>query len=120
MRPGCITVILYGDKWKYIDVRNIINVYVHSLFLAPGPFGDKVREKGLVNFYIFQQPIALSNASVNSKHQLPPPPPPPTPPPSRATPGVLHSTAAPGQGFILDGLPRGSGFFISIKLHLVQ
>ena len=34
-----------------------------------------------------------SNASVSSKHQHPPP---------RATPGVLHSTAAPGPGFILD------------------
>ena len=35
-------------------------------------------------------------ASVNSKHQHPP----------RATPGVLHSTGAPGPGFILDDLPR--------------
>ena len=50
-------------------------------------------------------------ASVNSKHQHPPP---------RATPGVLHSTAAPGPGFILDDLPRGPGFCISIKLRLVQ
>ena len=38
----------------------------------------------------------------------------------RATPGVLHSTAAPGPGFILDDLPRGPGFCISIKLRLVQ
>ena len=50
------------------------------------------------------------NASVNSKHQHSP----------RATPGVLHSTAAPGPGFILDDLPRGPGFCISIKLRLVQ
>ena len=40
--------------------------------------------------------------------------------PPRATPGVLHSTAAPGPGFILDDLPRGPGFCISIKLRLVQ
>ena len=40
--------------------------------------------------------------------------------PPRATPRVLHSTAAPGSGFILDDLPRGPGFCISIKLHLVQ
>ena len=33
---------------------------------------------------------------------------------------VLHSTAAPGPGFILDDLPRGPGFYISIKLRLVQ
>ena len=52
---------------------------------------------------------SYANASVNSKHQYPP----------RATPGVLHSTAAPGPGFILDDLPRGPGFCISIKLRLV-
>ena len=40
------------------------------------------------------------------------------PPP--ATPGVLHSTAALGPGFILDDLPWGPGFCISIKLRLVQ
>ena len=33
-----------------------------------------------------------------------------TPPPPRVTPGVLHSVAAPGPGFILDDLPRGPGF----------
>ena len=49
-------------------------------------------------------------ASVNSKHQHPP----------WATPRVLHSAAAPGLGFILDDLPRGPGFCISIKLRLVQ
>ena len=54
-------------------------------------------------------------ASVNSKHQHPPPPPPP-----QAIPGILHSTAAPGPGFILDDLPQGPGFCISIKLRLVQ
>ena len=50
------------------------------------------------------------NASVNSKYQHP----------ARAIPGVLHSTVAPGPGFILDDLPRGPGFCISIKLRLVQ
>ena len=40
--------------------------------------------------------------------------------PPGATPGVLHSTAAPGPGFILDDLPRGPEFCISIKLRLVQ
>ena len=49
-------------------------------------------------------------ASVNSKHHHPP----------RATPGVLHSTAVPGPGFILDDLPQGLGFCISIKFRLVQ
>ena len=49
------------------------------------------------------------NASVNSKHQHPP-----------GDPRVLHSTAAPGPGFILDDLPWGPGFCISIKLCLVQ
>ena len=44
----------------------------------------------------------------------------PTSPSPRATPGVLHSTAAPGPGFILDDLPQGPGFCISIKLRLVQ
>ena len=40
--------------------------------------------------------------------------------PPQVTPRVLHSTAAPGPGFILDDLPRGPGFCISIKLCLVQ
>ena len=30
--------------------------------------------------------------------------------PSPGDPQVLHSTAAPGPGFILDDLPQGSGF----------
>ena len=51
---------LYDDKCKYIDFRNIINFQIHLLFLAAGLLQDKVREKGLVNVYIFQQPIALS------------------------------------------------------------
>ena len=51
---------LYGDKSKYIDVRNVINLQVHFLFLAAGLLEDKAFRKGLVNVYIFQQPIALS------------------------------------------------------------
>ena len=38
----------------------------------------------------------------------------------QATPSVLHSTAAPGPRFILEDLPRGPGFCISIKLRFVQ
>ena len=52
----------------------------------------------------------MSYASVNSKHQHPLP----------GDPAVLHSTAAPGPGFILDDLPGGPGFCISIKLRFVQ
>ena len=54
----------------------------------------QAEERHLFKFY----------ASVNSKQQHPP----------RATPGVLHSTAAQGPGFILDDLPRGpaqGGYF---------
>ena len=50
---------LYGDKCKHIDVRNIINVQVYSLFLAAGVLEDKVREKELVNVYIFRNPFCL-------------------------------------------------------------
>ena len=39
---------------------NTINFQVHVLFLAAGLLKDKASEKGLVNIYIFQQPIALS------------------------------------------------------------
>ena len=53
---------LYGDKCKHIDVRNIINLQVHSLFLVAGFLEDKAREKEQVNVYIFQQLIALSKA----------------------------------------------------------
>ena len=51
---------LYGDKCKYVDVRNIIKLQVHLLFLTAGVLEDKAREKSLVNVNIFQQPIALS------------------------------------------------------------
>ena len=54
---------LYGDKWEYTDFRNIINFKVHVLFLTAGLRKDKAREKGLLNVYIFQQPIALSKTS---------------------------------------------------------
>ena len=43
-----------------IDFRNTMNFEIHMLFLAAELFQDKAREKGLVNVYIFQQPIALS------------------------------------------------------------
>ena len=45
---------------KYTDVRNVMNLQVYLLFLAAGVLEDKAREKGLVNVYIFHQPIALS------------------------------------------------------------
>ena len=51
---------MFGDKCKYIVVRNIINFQVHLLFLAAGLLEDKACLKGLVNVYNFQQPIALS------------------------------------------------------------
>ena len=51
---------MYGNKCKYIDFRNIIYFEVHLLFLAAELLEDKVREKGLVNVDIFQQPLALS------------------------------------------------------------
>ena len=38
---------------KYVDVRNIINLQVHLLFLPAGVLEDKVREKGLVNVFYF-------------------------------------------------------------------
>ena len=41
-------------------------------------------------------------------------------PPPRATPGVLHSTAAPGPGFIFDDLPRGPGFCHKITFSTVK
>ena len=52
---------MYDDKCKYIDFR--YNKFPNSLVI----FGcwlleDKAREKGLVNVYIFQQPIALSKS----------------------------------------------------------
>ena len=50
----------YGDKCKYIDVTNRINLQVYLLFLAAGVLEAKVREKELVKVYIFQKPIALS------------------------------------------------------------
>ena len=38
----------------------MINFQTHLLFLAARLLQDKMREKGLVNVYIFEQPIALS------------------------------------------------------------
>ena len=34
-----------------------MNFKIHLLFLAAGLLQDKAREKGLVNVYIFQQPL---------------------------------------------------------------
>ena len=51
---------LYDVKCKYIDFRNIVNFQIPMLLLAVGHLEDKALEKGLVNVYIFQQPIALS------------------------------------------------------------
>ena len=44
----------------YIDFKDVINFQVHLIFLAAGLLKDKVREKSLVNVYIFQQPISQS------------------------------------------------------------
>ena len=40
-----------------MDVRNIINLQVHLLFLAVGLLKDKAREKGPVNVYVFSNPL---------------------------------------------------------------
>ena len=55
-----LLLFLYDNKCKYIDFRNIINFPIDVLFLAVLLLQDKAREKGLVNVYIFQQPIVLS------------------------------------------------------------
>ena len=51
---------LYGDKCRYINFRNMINSQVNLLFLVAGLLEDRTCEKGLLNVYIYQQPIALS------------------------------------------------------------
>ena len=45
---------------NFRNFRNIANFEIHLLFLAAGLLEDKVFRKGLVNVYIFHQPIALS------------------------------------------------------------
>ena len=55
---------MYDDKCKYIDCRNLTNFQIHFLFLTAGLLEDKAREKGIVNVYIFQQPIALSKTGL--------------------------------------------------------
>ena len=47
----------YDDKCKYIDVRNMTNFQIHLLFLAAGLLEDKAREKGLVYFTFFRNPL---------------------------------------------------------------
>ena len=49
-----------GDKCKYVDFRNITNFKIPLLFLLAGLLEDKAFRKGLVDVYIFHQPIALS------------------------------------------------------------
>ena len=44
----------------YIHFRNITNFEIHLLFLVAGLLEDKAFRKGLVNVYIFHQPIAMS------------------------------------------------------------
>ena len=53
--------ILYGDKCKYIDFINVTNFEIHLLFLFLGLLEDKAFRKGIVDVYIFHQPISLSN-----------------------------------------------------------
>ena len=36
LKVFCVQKILYADKCKYIDFRNIINFQIHCLFLAAG------------------------------------------------------------------------------------
>ena len=50
---------LCGDKCKYIDVRNIINLQVHPLFLAAGLLEDKTRENRRAQsmFTFFSNPL---------------------------------------------------------------
>ena len=43
-----------------MDFRNITNFEIHLLFLVAGLLEDKAFRKGLVDVYIFHQPIALS------------------------------------------------------------
>ena len=54
------SLIFCGDKWKYIDVRNITNFEIHLLYLVAGLLKDKAFRKGLVDFCSFHLPIALS------------------------------------------------------------
>ena len=52
--------IFWGDKCKYIDFRNVTNFEIHLLFFLAGLLEDKALRKGLVDVYIFHQPIAQS------------------------------------------------------------
>ena len=56
-------IFFCGDKCKYIlDFRKITNFEIHLLFLVAGLLEEKTFTKGLVDVYIFHQPIALSKA----------------------------------------------------------
>ena len=61
LETGCIfTEFCVVIKRKYIDSRNIVNFEIHLLLLVAGLLEDKAFRKGLVDDYIFHQPIALS------------------------------------------------------------
>ena len=49
-----------GDKCGYINFRNMTNFEIHLLYLVAGLLEGKAFRKGLVDVYIFHQPIALS------------------------------------------------------------
>ena len=51
------SLIAFCDKCKYIDFKNTTNFEIHLSF---GLLEDKAFRKGLVDVYIFHQPIALS------------------------------------------------------------
>ena len=48
---------MHGDKCKYIDVRDIINLQVHLLFLAARLLEDKARQKVPVNVAFFSNSL---------------------------------------------------------------
>ena len=61
LETGCIFTEFYMViNVKYIDFINVTNFKIHMLFLLAGLLKDKAFRKGLVDVYIFHQPIALS------------------------------------------------------------
>ena len=51
------SLVLYDDKIKYVDLSKITNLEVGLLFLTVQLLKDKAQEKGLVNVYIFNNPL---------------------------------------------------------------
>ena len=109
----------YSKLIQFYDERNKIDLKQKNdsfTTLIPPPLYDEGSKSRGVKVYVteinadfcnndispltVQDPVWVNYASVNSKHQHPPP----------ATSGVLHSTAVPGPGFILDDLPGGRVF----------